>query len=70
MKATLLDVKGMTCQSCVRHVNEALTHVNGVQQVDVRLREGQVLVEHDPSVATVALVEALVEAGYASQATR
>ena len=68
MKETLLDVKGMSCGSCVRHVNEALGRVQGVQKVDVRLRDGQVLVQHDPTVATTALVEALVDAGYASQA--
>ena len=68
MNETLLDVKGMSCGSCVRHVNEALGRVQGVQQVDVRLRDGQVLVRHDPTVEPTALVEALVDAGYASQA--
>jgi copper chaperone CopZ len=69
MNETLLDVEGMSCGSCVRHVNQALTRVDGVQGVEVRLREGKVLVKHGPAVAPDALVEALQHAGYPSQPT-
>jgi copper chaperone len=66
-KQTVLEVLGMTCPSCVRHVNAALTAIDGVTKVDVRLRDGKVVVEHDPSVASVStLVEALRDAGYES----
>jgi copper chaperone len=66
-KEIVLEVAGMTCPSCVRHVSAALTEVEGVTKVEVRFRNGKVLVQYDPSVAKVeTLVEALREAGYES----
>jgi copper chaperone len=66
-KETLLDVMGMSCPSCIRHVNAALADIEGVAKVEVRLRDGKVLVQHDPAVANVnTLIEALREAGYES----
>jgi copper chaperone len=69
MNETLLEVGGMSCPSCVRHVQKALNELGDVQNVDVRLREGQVRVTHGPSVAPDALVEALQRAGYPSKPT-
>lgn len=67
-KETLLDVVGMTCPSCVRHVNAALAEIEGVAKVEVRLRDGKVSVQYDPAVVTLgALIEALREAGYESE---
>ncbi len=64
---TVLDVTGMTCPSCVRHVNAALAELDGVGKVDVRLRDGKVLVQYDPTTVSVeAMIEALREAGYDS----
>jgi len=64
---TVLDVLGMTCPSCVRHVNAALADLEGVLKVDVRLREGKVSVQYDSEVVNPnTLVEALREAGYES----
>lgn len=65
-KTTVLTVEGMTCPSCVAHVNRALRDLDGVAAVDVRLREGTVTVKHEPAAPVDALVEALREAGYAS----
>jgi len=61
---TLLQVEGMTCGSCVRHVSEALRHVGGVADVDVRLKEGRVLVRHGDDATLSQLVDAVREAGY------
>ena len=64
---TVLDVSAMSCPSCVRHIDGALCEIEGVRGVEVRLREGKVLVTHDPGIVPVsALVEALREAGYES----
>jgi copper chaperone CopZ len=63
---TTLVVKRM-CPSCIHHVNEALKEVDGVSSVQVKLREGQVLVRHEPNSSIVpVLVDALREAGYES----
>lgn len=66
--STILDVEGMTCMSCIRHVNDALCDLDGVAKVEVKLRDGTVIVQHDPAQAPVSsLIDALREAGYESQ---
>ena len=65
---TILTVEGMTCGSCVRHVTEALKELDGVGKVDVRLRDGIVVVRHDAGEAPVdRLIDALRDAGYESR---
>lgn len=65
---TILEVQGMTCPSCIRHVSHALEKIEGVGNVEVKLREGLVLVQHDASRAPIRhLIEALDEAGYVSK---
>lgn len=65
---TTLDVTGMSCGSCVRHVSTALRSLDGVTKVDVNLKEGKVVVTHDPAKSSaVALITALDEAGYGSR---
>jgi copper chaperone len=65
---TTLDVTGMSCGSCVRRVSTALRGLHGVANVDVRLKEGKVIVRHDPTkTSATALVAALDKAGYGSQ---
>lgn len=63
---TMLKVEGMTCQSCVRHVNEALREIEGVTGVEVGLQEKRVLVRHQAGAARDAFVSALGDAGYES----
>lgn len=62
---TILHVDGMSCASCVRHVEGALRAIDGVASIEVQLREGRVRVEHDPARATIAqMIDAIGEAGY------
>lgn len=68
-KNTILEVQGMTCPSCIRHISEALGEVDGVAQVDVKLRDGIVVVAHDVAQAPIdRLIDAVRDAGYESQA--
>jgi copper chaperone len=64
---TVLDVQGMTCGSCVARVNRALRDLAGVHSVEVRLREGKVVVEHDRDTDVPMLIAALEEEGYPSR---
>ncbi|UJR84350.1 heavy-metal-associated domain-containing protein [Sandaracinus amylolyticus] len=64
-RETRLRVAGMTCMSCVRHVDHALRDLDGVAAVQVRFREGEALVQHDPARATIdEMIGALRDAGY------
>lgn len=56
MKTSVLEIEGMTCGSCVRHVGEALRSIDGVEAADVNLREGAAEIRHDPVRAPVSLL--------------
>ncbi len=60
-----LEIRGMTCGRCVRHVSDALRSVSGVTEVRVDLAKGAAHVEHEGGAASVAqLIAAVEEAGY------
>ncbi|MFQ5342992.1 MAG: HAD-IC family P-type ATPase, partial [Anaerolineae bacterium] len=60
-----LPVEGMTCASCVGHVERALNKVAGVEQVNVNLATERASVTFDPKRSTVTeLVHAVHDAGY------
>ncbi|MEO8184091.1 MAG: heavy metal-associated domain-containing protein [Deltaproteobacteria bacterium] len=61
---TILNVAGMSCGSCVRHVTSALSAVPGVSKVNVQLKSGLVEVQHQDDAPLQALIEALQDAGY------
>jgi copper chaperone CopZ len=66
-KEISLEVLGMTCRSCVGHVHAALSALDGVSRVEVRFRDGKVVVEYTPELLDEnTLLEALREAGYES----
>lgn len=64
----ILEVEGMTCPSCIRHVSSALAELDGIAKVDVKLREGIVHVKHDDRATLANMIEALTNAGYVSKA--
>lgn len=63
MSKLSLNIEGMTCQNCVRHVKEALEELPGVNDVQVNLEENNALVEGN-DLSEAALSEAVSEAGY------
>lgn len=63
-RKTMFEVRGMTCNSCVRHVERALRDVPGVEDVTIRLSPGQATIIHDPVASESALRLAITEAGY------
>jgi copper chaperone len=61
---TTLNVSGMSCGSCVRHVTSALQAVPGVSKVNVQLKAGIVQILHGESASLDELLDAVREAGY------
>lgn len=59
-----INVTGMTCQNCVRHVSQALSALPGVRSVDVDLPSGSARLESDREIPAGELRAALDEAGY------
>ena len=66
MSEIKLDVSGMTCGSCVKHVTNALKPLDGVEDVSVDLATGKVKVTRATDKADD-LIAALVEDGYPAQ---
>ncbi len=64
-KILSLPVRGMTCASCVAHVEKALLNVEGVDQVQVNLAAGKATVAYDPYlVDAVKMEQAITDIGY------
>jgi P-type Cu+ transporter len=60
-----LPIEGMTCASCVRRIEKALSKVDGVQEANVNLASEKAHVVFDPAVASLQGLTAAVEkAGY------
>jgi len=59
-----IEVEGMGCDNCVRHVTEALEGLPGVKDVKVDLTSGQVNFENSESVTMDEISAAIEEAGY------
>ena len=60
-----LPVLGMTCASCVRHVEKALNAVPGVMETSVNLPLGRATVRFRSMASSpAALAKAIVDAGY------
>lgn len=59
-----INVTGMTCQNCVRHVSQALSALPGVRSVQVDLDSGAARLESDREIPAGELRAVLDEAGY------
>jgi P-type Cu+ transporter len=67
MENTTLKLRGMSCASCARSVEEAISSVNGVHQCIVNFGAELATVEYDPGRTNVkAIQEAVNEAGYSA----
>jgi copper chaperone len=65
MEQTTLKIEGMTCDHCKAAVNNALTELEGVAEVDVNVKEGTAKVSYDSSSVSVSeMNEAVEEQGY------
>lgn len=63
-KQTELEIEGMTCASCVRRVERALSKVPGVTAATVNYATERATVEHDDALSKEALAQAVEAAGY------
>ena len=65
---TTLRITGMTCNGCVRHVDQALRGVPGVTAVEVSLPDRAKIV-HTDATPLADLVAAVAAAGYEASAS-
>ena len=62
--ATILKVKGMSCQHCVMSVTKALNQLEGIQNIQVDLQKGEVRFDNTKALAVNRIEKAIEEAGY------
>jgi copper ion binding protein len=62
--ATIMKVKGMSCQHCVMSVTKALNQLEGVRNVQVNLAKGEVRFDNMKEVASNRIEKAIQDAGY------
>ena len=60
----LIQVDGMGCQNCVKHVKEALESLDGVTGAEVSLEKNNALITFTKDVADTAIIAAIEDAGY------
>jgi len=62
--ASILKVKGMSCQHCVMSVTKALNQLGGIQNIQVDLTKGEVRFDNTKAVLMDQIKKAIEEAGY------
>ena len=66
MEEIILNVEGMMCKHCKKHVYDALIKVNGVKEVEVSLENKNALIK-GTHLNKEELIKAVVEAGYKAE---
>jgi P-type Cu+ transporter len=61
---TKLSLSGMTCASCVGHIEKSLGIVKGVRNVNVNFANSSVVIEHENQISPEDLIGAVKNAGY------
>lgn len=61
---TYLNLKGLTCQKCVKSVTDALIDIDGVLSVKVVLERQSATIEHEESVDSEDLIAAIKSVGF------
>lgn len=64
MKEIVLQVKGMMCEHCKKHVENALTKIPGVTRVEVSLKENSAKIYSTQELNRNDLINAVKNAGY------
>jgi len=62
--ASMLKVKGMSCQHCVMSVTKALSQLEGIKNVQVDLAKGEVRFDNAKSIGADRIQKAIIDAGY------
>ncbi len=62
--ASVLKVKGMSCQQCVMSVTKALSKLDGIQNVKVDLPKGEVSFDNTKALTPDKVEKTIEDAGY------
>ena len=60
----VLNIEGMVCMNCVKHVDKALREIQGISDVAVHLESGSAQIQISQDVPDDMLKTAIEDAGY------
>lgn len=60
----IINIEGMSCENCVKHVTESLKNINELDSVKVSLLRNAAKVESKEDVEDEKLKKAIEDAGY------
>jgi copper chaperone len=61
MEKAKIDVRGMSCDHCVKAITAAVTALPGIGSVDVNLSAGTVAVEYDSDQTSIETIKREIE---------
>lgn len=64
MKRKAINIEGMSCEHCVRHVIGALEELDGVKNVEVNLSAGRAIIEAEGEIKDSEIRAVIDEVGY------
>ncbi len=68
MEKIVIPITGMSCASCARHIEQALSRLDGVGEAHVNFATSRAIVEYDPSrLGARDLLESIAQSGYGAQ---
>lgn len=59
-----INIEGMSCEHCVKHVENALKEIDGIVDVNVDLKGNKAVIEFDSEILDSQIKEAIDDAGY------
>lgn len=59
-----INIEGMSCEHCVKHVTNALQEIEGVTNVKVDLSGNNAVIELSKEVSEAVIKDAIEDAGY------
>lgn len=64
MKETIIKVKGMVCGGCENRVKNALSQIEGVENVEANFETGNVRVNSDENVTKEEIENTITDIGF------
>ncbi|MCL1804998.1 MAG: copper ion binding protein [Clostridiales bacterium] len=61
MVKIILNIEGMSCEHCVKAVNDAVAALPGITSVAVDLDSNTATIEHDPEESPLAMIKSAIE---------
>ena len=64
VKTMIINVNGMSCNNCAKHVKNALDNIEGVNEAVVSLDDKNAEISYEGNIDEKVIEEAITEAGY------